>query len=159
MGSDSASSRAVVSAQARAAHESSAEPSALNGASQDCTDGTDQPHACAARTIFENRTAHSIRAENAAGVYKPLRKTRSALSAEFDGAMTRLGYTNVQIATRCGVTEKSVRQWRGRDLQSGEVAKPIPSDMLVHLPDELFQEMYIALRGLRVVERQAKAAA
>ncbi len=124
------------------------------GADYNCTLDTEPLAVRAAPGDFENRrSVHSARAE-AASRLRPPRKTRSALSAEFDGAMERLALTNTAIADRCGVTVKTVRQWRGRDLLPDEVAKPIPSDMLVHLPDELFQEMYFALRGLRVVVRQ-----
>ncbi len=150
---------AVGDDEPRAERESSAGPRALNGASQDCTPGTEPPHACAARSIFENRTEHSIRAENAARIFKPLRKTRSVLSAAVDAAMEELAISNVVVADACGVTEKTVRQWRGRALLAGEVAKPMPSDMLVHLPDALYHRVSSAILGLRAVMRNDRKVA
>lgn len=116
-----------------------------------CTDGTDLLHICAARTSSENRTNHSVLAEKSASQLRPPVKARSGLSEELDGAMTRLKVTNAALAHHLGVSEKLVREWRGRlHLAPGEEPKAIPGFQISRLPEELFQEMLV---GLRVVHR------
>lgn len=155
MAAHSAGPRALVSPQGRAAREDSADHDALNGASQDCTDGTEPPHVCAAREKIENRTEHSIRAENAARVLRPLRKARVVVSTELDAAMTELEISNVAVARHLGVNEKTVREWRGQGLLPGEVPKAIPFCVVLELPDRLRLKMLGLGNDIMARDRQA----
>lgn len=85
------------------------------------------------------------------------------VSAELNTAMEELGISNVVVAQHCGVTEKVVREWRGRGVAVGETPKKtIPFSSVLALPDALRAKMAGLVKDIEARDRQqareAKAA-
>jgi len=76
------------------------------------------------------------------------------VSTELDAAMSSLGITNVSVAARCGVTERTVRDWRA----ATDGSKAIPYWAVLELPDALRKEMLRVGDGVVMAERMAARA-